>query len=215
MPQDLSYQTTKSLEPGDLQPLSELLARAFTDDPIYQFLMPDAAMRQAQLAWLMGVMVRYGVSYGTSARPVDRLAGVALWMPPGSGDATPWRMLRVGAGAGLWRMGVGNLLRMVKASDFYEKLRKQLMPEPHRYLLLLGIDPPDQGKGIGSTLLAPELAEADRRGEPCYLETSKESNLPFYQRHGFEIVHSGRVPDGGPACWTMRRPPSGNSADQA
>jgi len=53
------------------------------------------------------------------------------------------------------------------------------------------------------------LARADAEGLLCYVETEKERNLPFYRRHGFEVVVEDDMPNGGPHFWTMRREPRG------
>ena len=62
----------------------------------------------------------------------------------------------------------------------------QLHPQrPHWYLSGIGTDPPEQGTGVGSTLMRSRLARCDEDGVPAYLESSKERNVPFYERHGF------------------------------
>ena len=77
---------------------------------------------------------------------------------------------------------------------------------PHHYLRVIGCDPDKQGRGVGSALLAPALARCDERGEPAYLESSNERNLPFYRRHGFEVT--GEVTTYlGPKAWFMWREP--------
>jgi predicted N-acetyltransferase YhbS len=85
------------------------------------------------------------------------------------------------------------------------------MTEPYWHLMSLGVDPVHQGTGIGGTLIAPVLSEADAAGRTCYLETTKALNLPFYERHGFQVVRSGALPSDGPAYWTMQRPPAPKS----
>ena len=78
--------------------------------------------------------------------------------------------------------------------------------EPHWYLSTLGTDPEAQGRGLGSAMLAPVLGLCDEDGWPAYLESSKESNIPFYERHGFRVTGEIQVPDG-PKLWPMLRPP--------
>ncbi len=34
-------------------------------------------------------------------------------------------------------------------------------------------------------------------------------NVPFYNKHGFEVVVEEDVPKGGPHFWTMKREPKG------
>jgi ribosomal protein S18 acetylase RimI-like enzyme len=77
---------------------------------------------------------------------------------------------------------------------------------PHWYLVLLGCDSAWQRQGHGSALLAPVLQRADEEGVPAYLETQKEDNLPWYRRHGFEVMQEITAP-GCPRMWAMRRDP--------
>ena len=79
--------------------------------------------------------------------------------------------------------------------------------EPHYYLAALGTDPSHQRKGIGSALIQPVLDRCDRESLPAYLESSKRTNIPFYERHGFEVVEELEVP-GGPKLWPMVRRPA-------
>ena len=51
------------------------------------------------------------------------------------------------------------------------------------------------------------LARADADRVPCYLENTKERNLPFYQKHGFEVIVEEKVAEDGPTIWTMKREP--------
>jgi GNAT superfamily N-acetyltransferase len=79
--------------------------------------------------------------------------------------------------------------------------------EPHFYLLAIGVDPPYQGQGVGSQLMAPILARCDAEGIPAYLESSKERNVPLYERNGFQVVEEMHLPGGGPPLWRMWRDP--------
>jgi ribosomal protein S18 acetylase RimI-like enzyme len=80
--------------------------------------------------------------------------------------------------------------------------------EPHWYLAVLGTDPAHQGRGFGSAVMEPVLARADEEGLGCYLESSKESNVAFYARHGFRVTQELDLAKGaGPRLWLMWRDP--------
>jgi GNAT superfamily N-acetyltransferase len=63
-----------------------------------------------------------------------------------------------------------------------------LVDEAAWYLSIVAVDPAAQGQGFGRKLLEPTIAEADRGGVTCYLETFGQRNLSFYQRLGFAPV---------------------------
>ncbi len=79
--------------------------------------------------------------------------------------------------------------------------------EPHWYLATLGTAPERQGQGVGAALLQPVLDRADEDGMPAYLESSKERNVPFYARFGFEVVEELHSKASGPPMWRMWREP--------
>lgn len=89
--------------------------------------------------------------------------------------------------------------------ELVSRHHERLVQAPHWYLLILGVEPERQGQGIGSALIAPNLARADAEGLPCYLETAKEPNVMFYRRHGFEVRDEENIPGGGPKVWMMVR----------
>jgi len=83
---------------------------------------------------------------------------------------------------------------------------------PHFYLTLLGTRAEHKGHGYGLGLLAANLRQIDEAGMPAYLEATNRANVPLYMRHGFEVLSSFTLPDGGPEVFTMWREPSPASA---
>ena len=64
-----------------------------------------------------------------------------------------------------------------------------------------------QGRGLGAKVIAPVLEICDRQSLPAYLESSNIANVPFYERHGFEIQEEVLVCEGGPVIRAMLRKP--------
>jgi ribosomal protein S18 acetylase RimI-like enzyme len=71
---------------------------------------------------------------------------------------------------------------------------------------VLGTDPEAQGRGIGSAVLRGVLDQCDRDGVAAFLESSKESNIAYYARHGFRVTEEVQLLRG-PSMWRMWRDP--------
>ena len=185
----------------------EVLGRAFYDDPFYVYFLPNDAKRIRPLAWMLGTWTRYGHLYGEVYTTTDRMDGVAVWLPPESPPMSRERVIRAGMAPMPRKLGPEGYQRLMGMRRHFDELHRRDAPDPHWYLWVLGVDPPRQSQGVGGALLQPVLARADGEGLPCYLETQKERNVPFYQKHGFEVVVEDDLPDGGLHSWTMKRAP--------
>jgi GNAT superfamily N-acetyltransferase len=92
----------------------------------------------------------------------------------------------------------------------FEHMHREHLQAPHWYLATLGVDPPAQGQGLGSALLAGLLHRADADCLPVWLETDRAANLPFYERAGFDCVRETRIFD--IPIWHMHRPERSSQA---
>jgi GNAT superfamily N-acetyltransferase len=200
----------KRMQRDEIGESGAVLARAFDDDPMMTYILPNPATRAKPALWMFTAMAKYGDKFGEAYTTASSVEGDAIWMPPGQAKVSPWRMAQVGMLAAPLKFGMGAFRRFLTVVNHVEHLHERDMAAPHWYLMVLGVDPPRQGQGVGGALIAPKLAQADAENLPCYLETMKSRNVTFYEKHGFEIVHEGDVPKGGPHFWTMKRMPGGN-----
>ena len=97
--------------------------------------------------------------------------------------------------------------RSLDGLRFQSAMRKHRPQTPHWYLGILGTHPDHQGRGYGSAALQPGLQRCDEDGVAAYLESSKEANLPFYERHGFRVLEELRPVAAAPPIWKMSREP--------
>jgi len=196
--------------------LAGLLARAFDDDPTMGWVFPVAAQRERDLRRLFAANLTHAAHHGWIDRapaggadaPGDRVgdaAGVALWLGPGAYPMSAWQALLSGHALLSLRIGILSLRRMRRLNAYAQMQHLRTIAGPHWYLHGIGVEPDRQRRGLGTTLLRIGVERADRDHLPCYLETARESTLPFYARFGFRVAIPGRLPPDGPPVFSLLR----------
>lgn len=189
--------------PDDVAAVARSLARAFRNDPVFTWLAPDVAddERARRTTGFFAIETKVRVKEAT-AWCSGAQSGAALWGAPGHWKTRVLDGIRLAASIARstkWRTPA-----KLKALS---SLEAQHPDEPHWYLATLGTDPDHQGSGIGSALLAPVLERCDHDGMPAYLESSKESNILYYERFGWRVTKELPL-KGGPTLWAMWRDPA-------
>jgi ribosomal protein S18 acetylase RimI-like enzyme len=191
----------RPVELGDIPQLSESLARAFFDDPVSRYLFPDDRRRIKRLERYFRFQIRTMFLPRGEAWTTPDLDAASLWMPP-----TKWPPSMA---EGVSQLPVIAILgrRTPRALRLMQVLESHHPRAPHFYLGTIGTDPAVQGKGYGSALLEVVLKRCDDEAIPSYLESSKEQNLAFYHRHGYETIDEVFVPQTDTRLWLMWREP--------
>jgi ribosomal protein S18 acetylase RimI-like enzyme len=188
---------------ADLDGMASALGRAFADDPLMSYVIPDAGRRHRVLAPMFALELG---KMGLRVREVyttPEQAGAAIWAAPDTWKTSPLSMLPMLPGM-VRLMGVGGMRRLM---NVFGTLEKRHPKESHWYLEGLGTDPDHQRRGVGAALMRPVLERCDADGVPAYLETQRAENVPYYRHHGFEVKGEVDVPKGGPHLWLMWREP--------
>jgi len=183
---------------------SDLLGRAFADDPLMSFWLSDPSQRHKYVPQMMRFVVRYCLLHGL-VETTPEINGVACWLPPGEAEYHYGSLLRTGLLPIPFRSGLRNYARMYANDAFMHSIRQRACPGPHWYLWVLGVAPGFQGQGIGSRLLSYGLERVDAQHLPCYLDVNNPRNIPLYQKFGFEVVEEGQLPGYSLRSWGMRR----------
>ncbi len=194
--------TARPATRADLAGMADSLAHAFQDDPVMTWLFGDTAPRP--MSYLRPFFTKAGARHLRHQQvfTLEGTPGAAYWNPPGHWRTTPLDIARM---APVLLRGLG--ARTLKALQGLGRMEAAHGQHPdHYYLAVLGTRPDRQGEGLGTALLAPVLDRCDAEGIGAYLESSKEANIPFYRRHGFEVVGEVSFPSG-PTVWPMWRDP--------
>jgi ribosomal protein S18 acetylase RimI-like enzyme len=184
------------------------LARAFHDDPLMTYAIPDAAERVRLLPDMYARMIRFGTLAGEVYVTAGALEGVALWLPPHA----KWTRENIEAS------GMHETPNLI-GNDAYQRYREVVgrewqarerdMPIACWYLFLLGVEPDSQRRGLGGALMRPVIERADEEHVACYLETENQRNVAFYLKQGFDVIVNGEEAGAsGVRFWTFRRVPT-------
>jgi GNAT superfamily N-acetyltransferase len=184
----------------DLAVLSQVIAGAFCDLAVSQWLIPDRAARRAIFPAYFALYVEQALAAGLVHTTPGRDAA-ALWIPTGPGPAGPpdGYDARLAAVTGRW-------LSRFQAFDA-ELDRHHPAGLAHHHLAILAVRPDRQGHGFGTALLHAHHTVLDRDGVPAYLEASALDTRELYLRHCY-TDHGPpiQLPDG-PRMYPMLRPP--------
>jgi ribosomal protein S18 acetylase RimI-like enzyme len=186
--------------------VGQSMAKAFLHEGNFIYMIPNEKKRQEALSWFFGDFVcRLGLKYGKVYLTADGSGG-SIWMDPGN-KVKPMGAIQAGMLSMPFHFGWRSFMRSTKLNSAIEKIRHQVIPVPHYYLMAIGVDPSKQGEGLGKALMQPGLSEADTHKKPCYLETFSEKKLRFYQNFGFEVCIESKTLENGPVFWGMKRIP--------
>jgi GNAT superfamily N-acetyltransferase len=185
-------------------PAAALLGRAFADDPLLAWVIPDEQVRRQRLPGLFAAQLGIAHLGGFETDVMcagDPILGCAVWSPPG---ASPSVLQQLVALATIPLIPMSRLA--VALSTFHEINRERPKGPPHWYLSLLGVDPPAQRTGVARGLLTPRLARCDEARAPSAL-TSGEANVAYYEAFGYTATRKIEVSGNGPTHWVMWRNP--------
>jgi GNAT superfamily N-acetyltransferase len=190
---------------ADVKDLSRTLGRAFYEDPVMAWMLPDGPSRAKGLPRMFATMTRrhFLAGGGTEvATNGSAIGAAALWDPPGRWKQSRLEELLMMPGF-IWSFRS----RVPPAQEVADIMKRAHPEEPHWYLAVIGSDPTIRGAGFGQALMRSRLDRCDAEHAPAYLEATKQETVPYYMRFGFELTGEIALPDGGPSMWPMWRSP--------
>ncbi|WP_030334602.1 GNAT family N-acetyltransferase [Micromonospora parva] len=189
--------TVRQATRGDTEGLISVLAKAFFDGPVADWLVPDPTDRRTVYQRYFELALNHGLDKGHVDTTAD-LSAVAIWYP--RTDPEPKSALEYSAAmeaaTGVYAPKFTLLDAMFEA--FHPS-------EPHHYLAYVAVNPEQQNRGIGAALLSHHHRQLDALGMPAYLEASNLRNRELYVRLGYRAGPPMILPTTGPTIWRMWR----------
>ena len=214
--------TVRVLRPSDAAAATDVLTRGFDQEPAKVALLPEPGVRQAILRVSARNRLYDALRRGTAHAALvdDRLAAVAVWVPPGvpavsvsGGVRAAGRLLSGLAVASSALPGVVSVLRsdvrglLALGRGRSDAVRRASKGQAWN-LALIASAPEHRGRGSARALLDRQLGRCDEDRAAVWLETTDPVNLPIYMRFGFRTVAHMQGPTWLPGLWVMRRDPA-------
>lgn len=182
----------RSVGEADAEQAVAALTLAFATDPVIRLFYPDPRDHLTHFPEMMRILIHHAIAC-RSAHCVEGFSAAAIWFPP----------TESAAGAEAEKARRGRLEALIKETasrdgndDLFAalgRIGKFHLEVPHWYLHAIGVDPHHQNEGLGSALMKHVLPKCDADGLPAFLESSNPRNVPFYLRHGFEVMQVVQV----------------------
>jgi len=193
----------RTIAHSEIDCAAAVLGRGMRDNPLHTAAFGgDPAFREKALAGVFRAFLAMEVATKglvVGAFKNGSLVGVCGMMRPHCCQLAPPEKLALLPKL-LWHCGVrgtGKLLSQFGHWSTHDPA------SPHWHLGPVGIERDLQGQGIGSLLIREFSRIVDAENLSAWLETDKDVNVSFYQKHGFEVVAEDAV--NGVQNWFMER----------
>lgn len=174
-----------------------VMLRAFGNDPAARWLYPDPDQYLENFPRFVSAFGGGAFEHETG-HYVDGFLASSLWLPPGV--VPDEEALIVLIEDSVPARDRGSVFALFEQMDDWHP------DEPHWHLPLIGTDPNQQGKGLGSDLLRHALAVCDEQQLPAYLEATTHKSVSLYQRHGFQRLGIIQADTSPPMIPMLRKP---------
>jgi GNAT superfamily N-acetyltransferase len=192
--QDARNSNYRSLTISDLEPMAQVLAQSFEEDPLVAFILPNQKTRVKTVSKFFRAMGRINIQNNMAFGVSEPLEGVAIWNFPNQPKipAPPKDLLTfIPLLLSSYPFGAQRARALFQQN---EAMHKKYASEPHFYLDNLGVLPSARGKGLSSRLIRPFLEMADSQKVIAYTETVTRANVPLYEHFGFQCVEESYIP---------------------
>ena len=178
-----------------------LLANAFVNDPMSQYIFGDEKKRFETVKIVFTFMFDLGSNYGELITS-DNDEGLIVYTSNYLLLNSLINQINIGGLKLPFTIGIRNFVSILKYDNYANILHAKYSRKNDIYLYIIAVDPIHQRKGIGSKLLI-DLQSFLIKGQRIYLETSNPTNIPFYEKHGFRKQEDFNIPNSNVYIWPM------------
>jgi ribosomal protein S18 acetylase RimI-like enzyme len=162
--------------------VTDILTRSFIENKSVNYIIRQDEKKDRRIKGLMGYSFDICYLFGDVFISDDR-NGCALIVIPDK-KKTTLKSVLLDVKLALSVIGLSNLKKAVTRESSIKKVHPE---SPIYYLWFIGVEPSQQGNGVGSKLLNEVIQQGLSENRIICLETSTLKNIPWYEKFGFEI----------------------------
>ena len=181
------------LQKNEIQAASHQLAIAFENYPIFEYILPDIESRKIKIIHLFNFLLKLGILNGDVIATSKNLEGISIWFNSNNMNLSLFDILRSGLINLKIKLNKSEINRLTDVGNNKKIIRNQKMNGEYYFLDLIGVHPYYHKKGFATALINSKLNEIDIKRIPCYLETSNNMNIAFYERFDFCVIHEYKL----------------------
>ena len=132
---------------------------------------------------------------------------VLAYIPPQSKEPSLLDYIKAGGVKMFFKFGLRRIIRLTRFNIEIEQIGKRYRAADDGYLMAFATRLDKQGQHYGKPLMEALMRYLDDRGEGCYLETMKATNVELYKRFSFQLIEQTSIKSGGLNLFAMHRPP--------
>jgi predicted GNAT family acetyltransferase len=207
---EISISGLKNLDKKDWTRAVDCLTGAFSEDLCFRYMLESEVYDPKKARYIHEYTMKYGSLFG-KVFTTENVEGVGIWLPLKNGDSSSFttavRFIRSGGLKLDKHVNKGTIAVIKKYGDYSGEMHHRIAHGQHWYLMSIGVGKEFQGQGFSKKLILPMLEYFDKNGHSCYLETHNPRNVSIYEKFGFKVMETGKLPGSDITHWAMMRIP--------
>ena len=162
----------------------DILSLSFFDNKSVNYIIKQDKKKEQRIRALMSYSFEICYSFGNVFLSENKKACALILLP--DKKKTTLKTILLDFNLMLSAIGFSNIKKAMSRESAIKKIHPKSLIY---YLWFIGVEPDDQGKGIGTKLMNDVIKEAEINHRLIYLETSTLKNIPWYEKLGFVVYH--------------------------
>lgn len=190
------------MQPGDIDRFADTLADGFRGYSLFEHVC-NGKYSHEKMKMFWKVSISLIAENAICISDSEDINSVLVYIPPKSKEPGLVSYLKAGGIRMLLKLGIISTIRLLRFDVQAQKSAKRYRSSNDGYLMAFATRKDKQGKHYGGPLMHALLNYLKAKGEGCYLETLKASNVELYSKFSFQLKEELHLEKGNLTMYSM------------